>query len=688
MLPGSSIITPKNSKTSPAKHDESDLLRSSASGNGARAELMHNESDEPTKSACMMLSVTTTQSTEPIPSAAQKRLNYRKRWFDMYEQLKRYKKDHGDCLVPHNYHDAKFVSWVNVHRSYYSKILKKGDPTAMSQEPFNLLKNIGFFGCFKDKQWMETFDKLKRYIQAHGPVVGVVDAETLKLQSWSSLQRNKKKLLEDGNITGAYPLNAEKIRMLNSLGFRWERPQSAAANDQFPATLVRKTSIITPQSSRAPPEKHDENGPSANGNGAEAELTHTESDDEPIKSACMMLSVTTTQNTKPNPSTAKLSLNEHRLKYRKRWFDMYEQLKRYKKEHGDCLVSHNYHDAKFVSWVQLHRNYYSKILKTGDYSAISQERFDLLKNIDFFGCFKEKKDKQWMETFDKLKRYIQAHGPVVGVVDAETLKLQSWSSLQRNKKKLLEDGNITGAYPLNAEKIRMLNSLGFRWENPQSVVAHDRSSDDDRWKSKYADFEKFKEEHRECEPEDDGVHSLGRWVNDQRKNYRWKNRGKPHHITDERIEMLSKIGFVWDLGPSKHCGRKNISYTLNDEIMRRNEAQQSCIQTRSRIPGRIAAQKDSCTVSCSIAKATNLSENSNKGDRCSKRMRTVGLSASSMQRKIVSQTDFVPEEVPINRVVESKYKHGWICWKCNKGDFRSYDEFTKHEAFCMCDCVC
>lgn len=41
--------------------------------------------------------------------------------------------------------------------------------------------------------------------------------------------------------------------------------------------------------------------------------------------------------------------------------------------------------------------------------------------------------------------------------------------------------------------------------------------------------------------------SLGVWVGTQRKQYRLKQKGKHSHMTDERIEMLNKVGFVWEV---------------------------------------------------------------------------------------------------------------------------------------------
>ena len=40
--------------------------------------------------------------------------------------------------------------------------------------------------------------------------------------------------------------------------------------------------------------------------------------------------------------------------------------------------------------------------------------------------------------------------------------------------------------------------------------------------------------------------SLGTWVNHQRAQYRKMKNGKPSNMTDARIRLLEKIGFIWN----------------------------------------------------------------------------------------------------------------------------------------------
>lgn len=64
--------------------------------------------------------------------------------------------------------------------------------------------------------------------------------------------------------------------------------------------------------------------------------------------------------------------------------------------------------------------------------------------------------------------------------------------------------------------------------------------------ARYLELVDFKEKNGHARvPSNDK--NLGVWVGTQRKQYRLKQKGLPSHMTDERIEMLDKIGFIWEV---------------------------------------------------------------------------------------------------------------------------------------------
>jgi Helicase associated domain. len=64
--------------------------------------------------------------------------------------------------------------------------------------------------------------------------------------------------------------------------------------------------------------------------------------------------------------------------------------------------------------------------------------------------------------------------------------------------------------------------------------------------ARYLELVEFKEKNGHARvPSNDK--NLGVWVGTQRKQYRLKQKGLLSHMTDERIEMLDKIGFIWEV---------------------------------------------------------------------------------------------------------------------------------------------
>jgi hypothetical protein len=67
-----------------------------------------------------------------------------KLWSARFKELKDYKKIHGDCLVPYNYHPISALgTWVCTQRTQY-RLHTEGRPSNMSTERITALDSIGF----------------------------------------------------------------------------------------------------------------------------------------------------------------------------------------------------------------------------------------------------------------------------------------------------------------------------------------------------------------------------------------------------------------------------------------------------------------------------------------------------------------------------------------------------------------
>jgi superfamily II DNA or RNA helicase len=129
----------------------------------------------------------------------------------------------------------------------------------------------------------------------------------------------------------------------------------------------------------------------------------------------------------------------------------------------------------------------------------------------------------WDERFGELVAYKKRFGHCnVPQRWTENLQLATWiSNVRRSRKqgKLSED------------RIQRLNQIGFVWDSLEAS-----------WEEKFAELEIFKSTHGHCNVSDRWSENLqlATWVSDQRKH---RKKGK---LSENRIQRLSEIGFVWD----------------------------------------------------------------------------------------------------------------------------------------------
>ena len=93
---------------------------------------------------------------------------------------------------------------------------------------------------------------------------------------------------------------------------------------------------------------------------------------------------------------------------------------------------------------------------------------------------------------------------------------------------------------MTQERVEKLEALGeWVW------VARDRVD----WNVRLDELRKYKEEHGDClVPYRYPANSqLGGWVRTQREQYKLLREGKTSHMTQDRIEALEELGFVWSL---------------------------------------------------------------------------------------------------------------------------------------------
>ncbi|KAL7538781.1 hypothetical protein ACHAXR_009317 [Thalassiosira sp. AJA248-18] len=220
-----------------------------------------------------------------------------------------------------------------------------------------------------------------------------------------------------------------------------------------------------------------------------------------------------------------------------KWLSRYEELKRYKEEHGDFNVPMDHeHNKQLNAWVKTQKQQY-KMLYEGKPNHMSQARIDLLNEIGFIWSG-EKRDKFWHDRYNELRAFHAKHGTTRIPDKYEAApQLHTWVSLQRRQLKMCKDGRHT---KLTEERIRMLEAVGLECNIRNSSTWMDRFMELKRYKDQYGDCnvpQKWKENP-----------SLGRWVDNQKTQHKKLYDGKPTHLTIERIQLLVSLGFNWRRG--------------------------------------------------------------------------------------------------------------------------------------------
>ena len=135
-------------------------------------------------------------------------------WSERYEQLRAYKRAHGDCNVPEKYaKNRQLGRWVKWQRQYH-KIGKLSDQRRELLEEMGLQWAIGTGNNFrKDEQWSERLEQLRAYKAEHENCnVPERYAKNRQLGRWVQKQRETYK---------SGKLSHQRRARLEEIGFRF-----------------------------------------------------------------------------------------------------------------------------------------------------------------------------------------------------------------------------------------------------------------------------------------------------------------------------------------------------------------------------------------------------------------------------------------------------------------------------------
>lgn len=142
-----------------------------------------------------------------------------KQWQEQFEELLKFKEEHGHCLVPHTFQENQTLSrWVKRQRYQY-KLMKEHKVTTMTDRRVVQLEEVGFVWDSHAATWQERLGELEKYFKKHGDVhVPSNYPENPQLATWVKCQRRQGKLFFNGKPSN---MNRERATALNRLGFSW-----------------------------------------------------------------------------------------------------------------------------------------------------------------------------------------------------------------------------------------------------------------------------------------------------------------------------------------------------------------------------------------------------------------------------------------------------------------------------------
>ena len=187
------------------------------------------------------------------------------------------------------------------------------------------------------------------------------------------------------------------------------------------------------------------------------------------------------------------------------WMEMYGQLKQYIEDHCDSNVPQKH--SKLGVWINSQRT-------AKNNGKLSTERIQLLDAIGFTW---DQIEQVWQENYQQLKQYALDNGNTK--IPIGHLNLGTWVNRQRRQQKKNE---------LSEERIQLLNDIGFIWDAIEQ-----------EWQENYQQLKQYALDNGNTKVP--GRHlNLGKWVNRQRQKQ------KKNELSEERIQLLNDIGFIWD----------------------------------------------------------------------------------------------------------------------------------------------
>jgi len=154
---------------------------------------------------------------------------------------------------------------------------------------------------------------------------------------------------------------------------------------------------------------------------------------------------------------------------------------------------------------------------------------------------------RWVKQYLQLQKFRAEKGHcLVPTKSHDYPQLGPWVSSQRYQYKKRQRGELSS---MTDGRLKALDDLEFVW------------SIDVPWEERFEELVSFKNKYGHCKvPRNYGVNpELGRWVHAQRTAYKKFRDNKRCKITQERIDKLDALGFIWDAHAFRHLGKNVVA---------------------------------------------------------------------------------------------------------------------------------
>jgi len=222
------------------------------------------------------------------------------------------------------------------------------------------------------------------------------------------------------------------------------------------------------------------------------------------------------------------------------WDDRINQLKEIQQCHDviddfDTFLSEIQPDL--AKWCRTQKNH-MKLFEKGKPSKLNADQAGQLKSLGLSGLLQKAQnyETEFQEIFPKLEQYKKDNGDChVPFTYQKDQNLARFVNKQRLQYKRMKEGKTSH---LTAERMIALTDLGFVFVPKGKQPT---------WDSRLQRLVEFKAEHGHLRfPETD--QAMRAWVGRQRSEYRLFQAGRPSKMTQDKIDSLDKVGFVWDTG--------------------------------------------------------------------------------------------------------------------------------------------